>query len=664
LQVHQIELEMQNAELLEARDRVEELLEKYTDLYDFAPVGYYSLDEQGRIVEVNLTGAAMLGVERSRLINRRLQQFVVPASRPSFLGFLKQGFAGDGQPVCEAGLRNEAGAAFWAYLQAEWEASSAGTRKWCRLAVSNITARKQAEEAQRRTDVLTATNRELRQEIVKRQMEEEALRQSEDRFLQVAEIAGEFIWEVDAKGLYTYASPSVKQALEYTPEELVGKKHFYDLFVPSVREELKAAAFLAFTNRQSFRGFSNPNQSKSGEIVHLETSGSSMLDPFGNLIGYRGVDTNVTERRRMEEALRNSEEKFRQFFKNTPDYCYIVSREGNILDVNEAALKILGYERKELIGKPLARIYAPESLARMKELFVHWKETGQIRDAELVIMTRKGEKRIVILNVGAVTDHDGTILHSTSVQTDITERKKAERELEQQRAELAHLSRVTLLGELAGSLAHELNQPLTAILSNAQAAQHFIAHDQADLNEIRDILADIVAQDKRAGEVIRRLRLLLKKGEVQLQPLDINEVVEDVLKLVRSDLVNQGVIAQTELAPDPPVLHGDRVQLQQVLLNLVMNACDAMADVAPHVRRLTIRANPAGDGSVHLSVADCGTGISPEQLERIFEPFYTTKPQGLGLGLVVCRTIIAAYGGKLWAASNPEGALRFILCCR
>ena len=160
---------------------------------------------------------------------------------------------------------------------------------------------------------------------------------------------------------------------------------------------------------------------------------------------------------------------------------------------------------------------------------------------------------------------------------DITERKQAEQEIVQQRSELAHLSRVNMLGELAGSLAHELNQPLTAILSNAQAAQRFLLHGQPDLGEIRDILADIVAEDKRASEVIRRLRPLLKKGEVQRQPLDANEVVQEVLRLVRSDLVNHRVTLQTDLAPNLPVLHGDRVQLQQVLLNLVINACDAMS---------------------------------------------------------------------------------------
>jgi signal transduction histidine kinase len=230
--------------------------------------------------------------------------------------------------------------------------------------------------------------------------------------------------------------------------------------------------------------------------------------------------------------------------------------------------------------------------------------------------------------------------------------RESEQQLQQQRNELAHLSRVATASELSGSLAHELNQPLTAILSNAQAALRFLAHENIDLNEVRDILKDIVEQDNRAGEIIHRLRLLLKKGVVQQQPLDVNDVVQEVLKLIRSDLVNQSVVAHTELATDLPPVKGDRVQLQQVLLNLVMNACDAMNGNAPADRQLVVRTELCADKNVRVSISDRGTGLAPDKLEQVFEPFYTTKTHGLGLGLSVCRTIITAHGGTLWAANG------------
>jgi PAS domain S-box-containing protein len=253
----------------------------------------------------------------------------------------------------------------------------------------------------------------------------------------------------------------------------------------------------------------------------------------------------------------------------------------------------------------------------------------------------------------------GKAVRVRGVSMDITDRKQAEDETLRQRTELAHLSRVTMLGELSGSMAHELNQPLTAILSNAQAAQRFLAHENADLNEVRDILADIVEQDNRAGEVIRRLRLLLKKGEVHQLPLDLNDVVLEVLKLVRSDLVNQSVAVQTVLVPDLPLVKGDRVQLQQVLLNLVMNACDAMSGNPTTHRQLIVRTELCAGKSIRVSVADLGVGLAPDKLEQVFEPFFTTKPHGLGLGLSVCRTIISAHGGKLWAENRAEGGAVF-----
>jgi len=244
---------------------------------------------------------------------------------------------------------------------------------------------------------------------------------------------------------------------------------------------------------------------------------------------------------------------------------------------------------------------------------------------------------------------------------DLTQRKQAEMESVKQRNELAHLSRVTMLGELSGSLAHELNQPLTAILSNAQAAQRFLAREQPELDEVRASLKDIVDEDKRAGEVIHRLRLLFKKGEVQHQPLDLNELVTEVLKFLNSELVNHAITARTELQGNLPHVEGDRVQLQQVLINLIVNGCDAMADAEVRDRELSLRTECANGDGVCVSVIDRGCGIAPERMESVFEPFVTTKNQGMGLGLTMCRTIVSAHGGRLWVTNNADRGASFHL---
>ncbi|MDP1667347.1 MAG: ATP-binding protein [Methylobacter sp.] len=244
------------------------------------------------------------------------------------------------------------------------------------------------------------------------------------------------------------------------------------------------------------------------------------------------------------------------------------------------------------------------------------------------------------------------------VTIDITRRIQAELAEQQQRKELTHLSRVTTLGELSGSLAHELSQPLTAILCNAQAAQNFLARDKVDLSQIQDILKDIIAEDKRAADIMHRIRLLLKKCEIEQLPVDVNKVVLDVLKLVSSDLVSRNITVQVDLDQKLPAVIGDRVQLQQALLNLIMNACEAMTHTQANNRQLFVCTELAGVGNAQVSVGDLGPGIPPENLASIFEPFFTTKLPGMGLGLSICRTIISAHGGQLWASNNTgSGAI-------
>ena len=239
-------------------------------------------------------------------------------------------------------------------------------------------------------------------------------------------------------------------------------------------------------------------------------------------------------------------------------------------------------------------------------------------------------------------------------RTNVTARRQAQAEIEEQRRQLSHLARVTVLGQLSGALAHELNQPLAAIGSNADAARRILGHQPTDYVELDAILTDIVAANHRAAQVIRRLRAMLNRGEARMQPLDTTELVHDVLELAHAELITRRVIATAVLAPDLPQVLGDRVQLQQVLLNLVLNACEAMSANTPQDRRLSLIATADARRNVQISVRDCGTGIPPNLIDRLFEPFVTTKPQGLGLGLSISRTIVAAHGGRLWAQNNTE----------
>ena len=273
---------------------------------------------------------------------------------------------------------------------------------------------------------------------------------------------------------------------------------------------------------------------------------------------------------------------------------------------------------------------------------------------------RDSRREAYTMSVEALERSDGGAVVTRS---DVTARRQAQMEIEDQRRELSHLARVAVLGQLSGAIAHELNQPLTAILSNAEAARCLLQRQPVDMEMLDEILRDIAADDQRAAAVIERLRALLRRGDRQLQEIDGGELVGDVMRLARGELIKRQVTATAIVEPASLHFSGDRIQIQQVLLNLIFNGCEAMSAKAAPDRRLVVKAGNDATGNVHVSVRDFGTGIPPELIERLFEPFVTTKADGLGLGLSISQAIIAAHGGRLWAENHSKGGatLHFLL---
>jgi two-component system sensor kinase FixL len=245
------------------------------------------------------------------------------------------------------------------------------------------------------------------------------------------------------------------------------------------------------------------------------------------------------------------------------------------------------------------------------------------------------------------------------IKVDITARKQTEMQLKEQQRELAHIDRLSMVDELSVAIAHELNQPLAAIQTNIGAARRFLAYEPPDFSQVREIIDAIAEDNRRAAAVIHKVGALLRREELPYAPLLLNEIVEDVIEITRADMIARAVSISTRLDQNMDPISGDRVQLQQVLLNLVLNACDAMNSVPEASRRLTIVSEQNGDGRARVTVRDNGPGVAGDQLERVFEPFVTSKPQGLGLGLAVCRTIVTAHDGRLWAENNADGGAAF-----
>ncbi len=325
---------------------------------------------------------------------------------------------------------------------------------------------------------------------------------------------------------------------------------------------------------------------------------------------------------------------------------------------NRGAEELYGWTRNEAVGKVSHDLTQTVFPAPLGEIMTELTRTGRWK-GELVHTRRDGTKVVVASRWSLQRDDQGRPAGTLETNNDITERKRAEEALDQAQAELAHVTRVTTLGELAASIAHEVNQPLAAIVTDANASLNWLAAADPDLDMIRETLAAIVQDGHRAAEVIQRIRQLARKAVPQRARLDINDVIHDLLPLVRTEVVSHQVRLRTDLGSPLPFVLGDRVQLQQVLINLVMNGMEAMASVGDRPRELVIRSRAHEGDQVRVAVEDAGVGIDPDKVDQLFSAFFTTKPGGMGMGLSISRSIIEGHGGRLWATPNPTHGATF-----
>ncbi len=366
----------------------------------------------------------------------------------------------------------------------------------------------------------------------------------------------------------------------------------------------------------------------------------------------------IDDERRSKEALLVSEERMSLAAESAQMALWDWDVANDTVWMAQEGRKFYDFEP----GEPLhhahlaGRVHPDDSAARAAAI-QHALETRGSYEAEYRIIQPDGSVRWIGARGRSPSSAGDAPPRILGVSMDITHQKQATAEAQLQREELAHLSRVATLSALSSSLAHELRQPLSSILSNAQAGQLVVSHDAPDLVQLRAILADIVSADRRAGAIIESLRTMLRRGEIARQAVSVNESIDELLRLTRGDLIARGVSVSTLATGDLPAAMTDRVQLQQVVLNLIMNACDAMASNAPEDRNITLTTFIA-QNEMRIGVLDCGVGL-PDDVESLFQPFHSTKVGGLGMGLSICRTLVAAHGGRLWAEPRPERGTAF-----
>ncbi len=359
---------------------------------------------------------------------------------------------------------------------------------------------------------------------------------------------------------------------------------------------------------------------------------------------------------RYAKEIRASEARWHSLLTEVQLAVIGIDSEGRVNYANPFLERLIGHRSQDLIGQPMTALVQTSDQAALAERLAAASRTGPRPRSRWDLVCASGALRSLDWSTVRLNDRDGGYAGLLSIGEDVTERLAAERNLEHTRREMERLGRANILGELVSVLAHELNQPLAAILSNAQAARRFLESERLGTEELREILDDIVRDDKRAGEVIAHLRVMLRKGEVEHERFQIQEPVHEVLGLMRGKIEDQGIRVQEELDPDLPPVEAGRVETLQVIVNLLANAVQALSKIPLARRKIRIRAERQGQHAALVTIEDSGPGIAPDVLSQIFDPFYTTKSGGLGMGLAICRRILEEQGGRIWGENGTDGA--------
>jgi len=467
-------------------------------------------------------------------------------------------------------------------------------------------------------------------------------------------IVGIIIWEVEGRILE--ANDAFLRMVGYDREDLTaGRLHRTTLTPPEWRDR-DAHTVAELKRIGTAQPFEKEYLHKDGSRVPVLIGGAMFEEGTSQGVGFV---LDLTERKRAVEALRQSEARFRTLVQFSFDVYWETDAQHRFIHQEFAETLADAPASGSEIGK--TRWEVPY-LEPDEEAWRKHRETLDahlpFRDFELARPAPDGSKRYVSVSGLPVFDDTGRFVGYRGVGRHITERRLAEEALRAMQAELAHANRVTTMGELSASIAHEVNQPIAATVANAQAALRWLRARPPDLDEVRASLSRIVEDGKRAGNVIGGIRAFIHKVPPRKDRFDLNEAILEMVTLTRSEVLNHGILLQTELTLGLPRVDGDRTQLQQVILNLILNATEAMSGIHEGTRELRINTEREAAGGVLVTVRDSGPGLDPADTERVFTAFYTTKPKGMGMGLAICRSMVEAHGGRMWASANePRGAV-------
>jgi PAS domain S-box-containing protein len=492
------------------------------------------------------------------------------------------------------------------------------------------------------------------------------------RWLRLAQFsvehAADAIFWVDRDARLIYANEQAVRTLGYSREDLLSLRvaDFDPLFPlsdwPEVWANLRHEGFLVM------------------ESIHRRKDGSE-FPVWVSAVFYADEDIeisfaccrDISEKRAAEQALllanealeqrvslrtaelAASEQRYQELYHHAPDMFRSVDcRNGQVLQCNRTLLEATGYTMEEMAGQFLTDLYHPDCRQQARETWDEFMRTGEIRDRELVLLCKNGNTVEISLSMTAGYDAEGKIAYSDAIFRDITAYKHAEHQIERHRNELAHAGRLATTGEMAAGLAHELNQPLYALNNFAQGALRRLEDGTLDKESLTAVLQDVARESKRAADTIRSLRRYVRKREQQRAPADANDIMRRVIRLLSGEAKRREVVLSGSFEHDLPSVFCDVIQIEQVLLNLILNAMDAMSDESSDEERIELRTRAESNSTVEFAVIDRGAGLAPGDEDKIFDAFYTTKEEGIGLGLAISRTIIESHGSRLTVAPNSD----------
>ena len=667
LRVQQLELERQSEEVRHAQRELEAERDRVADLYQLAPVAHLILDRAGTVVEATVLAVALLGVDYRRLARRRLHELVVPADWPTLSRHLVDVFAGAARRTCDLGIVMGRDKVRSVRMSSIAVPDPEGPATRCRTALMDVTERTLAEVG---------------------------LRDSRAQFEGIVTSALDAIVTVGGDGRVVLMNPAAEQMFGCTARATIG--HAFDRFVPESSREW----YRAVISTRPDDDVGGPVRGRLGTMVArradgtefpVEASISEVDSSWGRLftVILRDVSARQKAERALAEQLRleqlvtqlaiafghpstvELDPEVQHGLRAVVDFLAV--DRGGLIEFSRDGRVARCWTVENWMDAPdfpwmVARLQRGESvtISRLDDL-PHEASTDRRSylaypiKPQLAVPLESGGRVVGALVLSTLGNERATSadlarqLHLLGeVFANLLARTQAELELQTLRRDLSHVSRVSTIGELTTSLAHELSQPLTAILSSAQAAELLLESGSANTDKVREALAAIVEADLRAGEVIRRLRGLLKKASPEFSRHDVNEIVSEVARLVGGDAGVRHVSLRLDLAPDLPRVRCDRVQVQQVILNLVLNGLSAMPDSVPGDRTLVLSTARESPGAIRIAVRDSGLGIAEADVDHIFQAFYTTKDDGLGMGLAIARSIVEAHEGRLEARNNPD----------